>query len=454
MNTLALRGLLRPVIGDMKDSCTNAGIPEFCLQLGLPAPGEGGSKRDRMHAAFDALCDEDVPGFAHGLIAKRILHPQVRNQVQDLLWADTPAIELPKRYRRELARALRRLKLFRHWDHFARLLKDVFVIPDDLGALIFGNDAGLLADIHRHFVRNPEDADVERLFEQLQAFDLPDHRFAILLEGLASSDVQVDAEAQLAIVAAMNQVLRSCGAELRQTAEAGGYPVFSLVALRAVRGRPKNLIFASQTKPDIRFRDAVDNDIEIVSNPKDVLVYDRPLGRDGLRWQDLQRWWAETTGESDPERAKKTLYWRLRDSLPDSSPPQRLLFESFYCGFSAAVPVLPALLPEVWLHWDPKTVAERGAQALLTHRMDFLLLMPGGGRVVIEVDGVQHYSDGTGRAAPRQYARLVAGDRELSLAGYDVYRFAGVELQGPGASEVVKMFFEALFKCHGVSWSA
>ncbi|MFB7225150.1 hypothetical protein [Streptomyces sp. NPDC056227] len=29
----------------------------------------------------------------------------------------------------------------------------------------------------------------------------------------------------------------------------------------------------------------------------------------------------------------------------------------------------PALLPEVWLHWDPKTVEERGPEALLRSRM-------------------------------------------------------------------------------------
>ncbi|WP_458247043.1 hypothetical protein [Streptomyces sp. MAI_2237] len=42
--------------------------------------------------------------------------------------------------------------------------------------------------------------------------------------------------------------------------------------------RPKNIIFASFTKPAIRFRSAVDNDIEIVGgNPEDTLVYDREV---------------------------------------------------------------------------------------------------------------------------------------------------------------------------------
>ena len=77
------------------------------------------------------------------------------------------------------------------------------------------------------------------------------------------------------------------------------------------------------------------------------------------------------------------------DCLPASSPPQRLLFESFFRGFGSAIPGLPALLPEVRLRWNPKTVVQRGAQALLTHRMDFLMLRPAGGRVVIEVDGIQ-----------------------------------------------------------------
>ncbi len=104
-----------------------------------------------------------------------------------------------------------------------------------------------------------------------------------------------------------------------------------------------------------------------------VLVYDRPISIDGLRWRDLQLWWSETNQITDSEEAKKTLYQRLCESLPANSPPQALLFDAFYRGFGPAVPNLPALLPEVWLHWDPKTVKERGPQALLRFRMDFLL---------------------------------------------------------------------------------
>lgn len=203
------------------------------------------------------------------------------------------------------------------------------------------------------------------------------------------------------------------------------------------QGRPKNIIFASQTKPDIRFRDAINNDIEIATNADQVLVYDRPVGPDGLRWCDLQAWWSDLMEIRDAEVAKASLYHRLRDSLPASSPPQRLLFESYHRVFGAAVTGLPALLPEVWLHWDPQTVKERGPNALLRFRMDFLLLLPNGIRVVLEVDGRHHYAHEDGRADPGRYGVLAAGDRDLKLAGYQVFRFGADELSGKAAAEAV-----------------
>ncbi|MCS5874174.1 hypothetical protein LN650_26105 [Klebsiella pneumoniae subsp. pneumoniae] len=72
-----------------------------------------------------------------------------------------------------------------------------------------------------------------------------------------------------------------------------GYPVFSLISLRTFRGRPKNIIFASLTKPDIRLSDSLNNEIEILSNSNEVLIYDRPLSSEGLSWRELQAWWAD-----------------------------------------------------------------------------------------------------------------------------------------------------------------
>ena len=121
---------------------------------------------------------------------------------------------------------------------------------------------------------------------------------AKFLEGLASADVIPDEPAQRRIVAAVNPHLRPAGAELRETGTDGGYPVFSVVSTRAARARqPKNLIFASPVKPDIRITDAIDNDIEIVANADKVLVYDRPIGPGGVRWRDLQAWWKDDAAD-------------------------------------------------------------------------------------------------------------------------------------------------------------
>jgi very-short-patch-repair endonuclease len=102
-------------------------------------------------------------------------------------------------------------------------------------------------------------------------------------------------------------------------------------------------------------------------------------------------------------------------------------------------------VPQVYLHYDPLTVRQRleGA-ALPRQRMDFLLLFSPQERVVIEIDGKQHYADGD-TASPARYAKMVAADRELRLGGYEVYRFGGLELLGPGADGLIDAFVEKLF---------
>ena len=59
--------------------------------------------------------------------------------------------------------------------------------------------------------------------------------------------------------------------------------------------------------------------------------------------------------------------------------------------------------------------------------MDFLLLLPHGVRIVLEVDGKQHYAEGD-TASPKLYSEMVSEDRRLRLRGYEVYRFGGYEL--------------------------
>ncbi len=112
--------------------------------------------------------------------------------------------------------------------------------------------------------------------------------------------------------------------------------------------------------------------------------------------------------------------FRLTSTRAHGGRPKN--FELFHEIHGERIYDLPALLPEVWLHWDPHTVKARGAKALLNLRMDFLMLLLGGHRIVLEVDGKHHYADGA-LAEPSVYVATMRGDRDLKLARCDVFRF-------------------------------
>jgi hypothetical protein len=226
-------------------------------------------------------------------------------------------------------------------------------------------------------------------------------------------------------------------------------------SIRGVDGQAKNIIFASTgPKPEIVLSDAVNNVIDIVRNSEHCLFYDRTLTNDGLTWGDLVAWWANQTSQSASDLATAhDLYQRLELSVADNEA-EHLLFRT-YCeryggkrGFN-----IPALLPQVYLHFDPLTRAQRrklGKPDYLSHeRMDFVLLLPNGVRIVIEVDGKQHYADGD-VASPPRYAEMVAEDRALRLLGYEVFRFGGYELRRPDALTIVRKFFDDLFTVHSI----
>lgn len=75
--------------------------------------------------------------------------------------------------------------------------------------------------------------------------------------------------------------------------------------------------------------------------------------------------------------------------------------------------------------------------------MDFLILFSRRHRVVLEVDGKQHYANGD-TASPALYSQMVAEDRRLRLAGYEACRSGGAELMKDGADKMVAEFFDQL----------
>jgi hypothetical protein len=212
-----------------------------------------------------------------------------------------------------------------------------------------------------------------------------------------------------------------------------------------VRGEMKNLIFAADgPKPKIVLRDAINNDLEIVENAEHCLVYDRPLADKGLTWRELTAWRArndELEGEAERAAAHE-LYARLLKSMSGNRAEQ-CLFERYCSRYRTHGFDIAALIPQVYLHYDPYTRWAGGT--LPRQRMDFLLLLPRRRRVVLEIDGRQHYADREGRASPERYAEMVAVDRELQLAGYEVYRFGGHEFNDRcHAGGILDSFFDAL----------
>ena len=229
-------------------------------------------------------------------------------------------------------------------------------------------------------------------------------------------------------------------------------------SMRGIDGELKNIIFASAgPKPEIVLRDAVNNVVEIVKNSEHCLVYDRPLLEDGLSWQDLVTWWSSPprSTDSEPDQAR-SLYRRLSLSL-GGNDYERRVFRAYCKRYRGpAGMAVPALIPQVYLHFDPFTAGERrrlGKPGRLNReRMDFLLLLPNRVRIVIEVDGKQHYADGE-TASPTRYSEMVAEDRALRLGGYEVFRFGGYELAQPDAETMLDQFFDDLLARYAVSAS-
>lgn len=449
-----LRSAIAPAAEDwVVKSNTHDTIPDALRRLSLPdeppitAGERARTKRQRFEASWQQVTDNDLPRIAVALLPVVTVGDRQRNQIQDAIWAteDHPVVDL--RARREVCAQLANLPLWGDAEGLRRLVRSLWETDPNfstiLSSLAGGGGQGLLEEIEQHVIRN-DDWGPDELFRQVGAFECSDRRFALWMEGLISPEVRPDLEAQRAFAAAANRALIRVNLELRHVGEAQGYPSYKLVSLsHRGKGAPKNIIFATLRKPDLRFGDALDNDVEICSDAADVLAYNRRLDlARGLTWQELQDWWQEQQGPSgDPKRA---LYQRLLACLPKDSPPQEYFFRQFHRVFASRIPTLPALLPEVWLLWDPTTADRRGKDALLNQRMDFVMLLPRGRRAVLEIDGSSHYTE-NGRASAARYARTMRGDRKLRLAGYEVFRFGAAELDTPAsAAATVADFFTDL----------
>lgn len=229
-----------------------------------------------------------------------------------------------------------------------------------------------------------------------------------------------------------------------------------------VEGKVKNIIFAAKYKPEIVFDDALNNDIRITRNENQCLIFDQPIPSTGLTWDRLVEWYSEKNDIK--EKKEKEFLIRLCDCLDTSikqsggkTGPETIMMQAYYELKKELGRDLPALIPQVYLYYDPLTLKERGYKFFEHQKMDYLMIFSHRDRIVIEIDGKQHYADGD-KASPKLYSEMVEAQREMSLLGYDVYRFGGYEFYMADKDDTIKQavldkikqFFMRLFKKYGI----
>ena len=416
-------------------------LPRVCVELGLDAGEESEAFSSKYKYALRrvrTLTKEEAI-----VLGRKVLDQCASYQLQETLDLIAPPSDgtISAITRRHLIDELSNMGSLEGKLYVGEFLSRIFPLAQMplTGASLLLNT--LEDGVNQHMVRN-DDWTYKDFFDYANVLSLSERRFRSILQEIVHPEVRTG-DQQKRFVDVINVHIARDGFELMPVDQISGYSIFRVLKKGGVAGHCKNLIFsANGPKPELVLADALNNDIRIVKNQEYCLVYDRPIGLDGLRWKELVEWWSSCSPSRDPER---DLYKRLADSL--GSEAEKTFFKLYFTILRDALKEqLPAIIPQVYLHYDPYTFREQSSGTpLARQRMDFLLLLPCRQRVVIEIDGKQHYADGD-TASPKRYAEMVVEDRNLRLLGYEVYRFGGFELMGSNARAVVESFLDRLLK--------
>lgn len=330
------------------------------------------------------------------------------------------------------------------------------------------NRTSLLNEIARHCDSFPGDwGDDAGMFDVVDILNWTDQDFLHFCEEYVNpvfnryiwdEDQEERVNLQPQCVDAINLYLHDCGYELRPTNRIGDKVEYTLVELTGVKGKIHNIVFAAVEKPDVLLTDVLNHTVQIPVDEDKYLLYDKVIGTNGLTWGKLLEWYNNNHLPFD-----NGLLEKLCAAVKHCGSPIEEQFFNFYLEFADKYgDNIPALLPQVYLFYDSKVQKERTIKIFDHQCMDFLMLFSDSQRVVIELDGVQHYSDGTVQipdspysrpiASTVKYASMVSAQREMTLAGYEVYRFGGKEFQNKEvAQKTIQQFFVDLLSKHGIS---
>lgn len=331
----------------------------------------------------------------------------------------------------------------------------------------------VISEIARHMDRFddwPESYLLESVIDYLQ---LSDEQFGFFLEQYVNPNThhyrwneeeeRREDVHNSELVTLVNAYLEHDGYRLAVKDTIGDKDFYHCITTRTgVQGNVKNIIFAAKYKPEIAFTDALNNNVLITKNQDQCLIYDKAIPQNGVTWGELVSWYAEKYAVEKNQEVR--FLRRLCDCLDVSfkekgakSGPETWMLQAYYELKKQLGDDIPALIPQVYLYYDPQTLQQRGYKLFEHQKMDFLMIFSHHDRVVIEIDGKQHYAYGD-TASPKLYSEMVEAHREMSLFGYDAYRFGGYEFYGADKNEDIKMalieklkqFFRRLFVKYGI----
>ncbi len=220
-NLPVLRDIVGRIAHGIGQGATHKTLDDALLRVGLPPSTAGDTKAARTDSSLAAIPDDRLIEVARTMLVSCEWLGSDRHTLQDLVWATEGHPRIPKRTRREIARALIGNELNDYYTRFRALLGDLFDLGG--GVLWGGRDRSVGAQVDRHFHLNP-DWTVEEVFDAVGAIDASsDRRFGLLIEGITSSRTVPDEDAQGRLVAQMSPPLVAAGLELRETGAADGY---------------------------------------------------------------------------------------------------------------------------------------------------------------------------------------------------------------------------------------
>lgn len=173
-------------------------------------------------------------------------------------------------------------------------------------------------------------------------------------------------------------------------------------------------------------------------NALDMLVYDQEIG-DSLLYKEFNDWWKRNS--------KKYCWYDTKKQLQEKERIVQNFYKANYCAENH-----PVLIPQVYLHFDPKSKAERKkckfSESLIFQRMDFLMIYKGK-RIIIEIDGYSHLMT-NGKIDIEKYSQQLEYDRTMKFLEYDIFRICNCELEEKNFEKTLDCFFKNLYTYLGI----